>query len=423
MRIVRIDTAVVEANYDYTYVRIEDDDGLRGLGECFFAPGLTAIIGDLAPLLIGEDPRRYDYLWSRLRWAASGAGSVAGVVWNAISGIEAALLDLAGRQLGVPVYQLLGGRYRDEVRVYKDCHAGDSLESLDAVLVPRPMPGAGAAAQLLEAEARPAHGRAGGLDTDSTGFTPEDYAASAVEAVREGFDAIKFDLDVPNPHSLDPISGCLRNGEIKHMVALAAAVREAVGDAVDIAFDCHWRYNVSDAQRLAWELEPLGLMWLEDPIPPDNPAALREVRRASRTPICTGENLYLRHGFRELLETGAAHIISPDLQKVGGVMEARRIADLADLHYVAVAPHCIASPVGTMVAAQLAMAIPTFQVLEWHGASVPFWDDLVCRDQGGTLIERGRIAVDDSPGLGLVLNEELAREYCRPGEPFFGERL
>ena len=113
MRITGIHTAVVEANYDWTFVRIDADDGLSGLGECFTAPGLTAIVRDLAPLLVGEDPRDVDRLWSKLRWGASGAGSSAGIVYNAISGMEAALWDLVGRAYGVPIHSLLGGRFRD----------------------------------------------------------------------------------------------------------------------------------------------------------------------------------------------------------------------------------------------------------------------------------------------------------------------
>ena len=197
------------------------------------------------------------------------------------------------------------------------------------------------------------------------------------------------------------------------------AVREEVGDDVDLAFDCHWRYNAADAQRLAYELEPYGLMWLEDPVPPENTDAMARVTRATRTPIASGENLYLRHGFRPLLETGGLDVVSPDLQKTGGLLEARRIADLADAHYVSFAPHCIASPIGTMATAHVAAAVPNFLVLEWHGMSVPFWEDLTAGREG-PVIEQGQITVTDAPGLGVTLDEDVAREYAKPGEPFFG---
>src|ERR1700678_1967645 len=134
LKLTRLKTAVVEGNFDWTFVRLETDEGLRGLGECFFAPGLTAILRSLEPLLIGEDPRDVNRLFRKLQLATSGAGSIAGIVYNAISGIEAALWDLLGQSLGVPIYRLLGGKFRDRVRIYADCHGGEALESLDEVL-------------------------------------------------------------------------------------------------------------------------------------------------------------------------------------------------------------------------------------------------------------------------------------------------
>lgn len=375
MKITDVRTAVVEANYDWTFIRVYTDEGLTGLGESFLSPGLTGIIRDLKPLLVGEDPRNVDRLWAKMRWAASGAGSMGGVVYNAISGIEAALWDVVGKHYGAPIHALLGGKYRDRVRIYADCHAGEALEALDSVMVarrPRWLPDDAEPAIASEIN-HPVHGRAfGEAETDEV-FTPEMYASRAREvAGGMGFTALKFDLDVPNPYTRDTHSGTLTHAEVKYMVSLVEAVREAVGDTVDISFDLHWRYNVSDAQRLAHELEPYGLMWLEDPVPPENIEAMRRVTRSTRTPISSGENYYMRYGFREALEKGALDIIAPDLQKTGGLLEGRKISDMADAHYVAVAPHCIASPVGTVASAHVAAAIPNFLALEWHGMSVPF---------------------------------------------------
>jgi len=410
MRITGVHTAVVEANYDWTFVRVDAGEELSGLGECFCAPGLTGIVRDLAPLLIGEDPRDVDRLWSKLRWGASGAGSPAGIVYNAISGIEAALWDLVGRAYGVPIHALLGGRFRDSVRVYADCHAGEALTSMDATMVPRP---------YIDGVRNPEHGRAYAKALPEEVFTAELYAARAAQVVADlGFDALKFDLDVPTPHQKDTASGTLTRAEIDYMAGLASAVIEAVGPEVDVAFDCHWRYQVADAQRLAHELEPLGLLWLEDPVPPENVAALRRVTTSTTTPIATGENGYLRHGFREMFETGAVSIAAPDIQKTGGLLEARRIADFADTHYISMAPHCIASPVGTIASAHVAAAIPNFLALEWHGMSVPFWEEMVAE---GPVIVEGRIEVPTGPGLGVTLNLDVAREHARAGEPFFDE--
>jgi L-alanine-DL-glutamate epimerase-like enolase superfamily enzyme len=425
LKITDVRTAVVEANYDWTYTRIYTDEGITGIGESFLAPGLTTIIRDLKPLLVGEDPRNVDKLWSKMRWAASGAGSMGGIVHNAISGIEAALWDVVGKHYGAPIHALLGGKYRDKVRVYADCHAGEALESLSSIMVARspkwmPDDDDGQTATASEIN-QPVHGRAYGEAEADEVFTPEMYANKAREVVDEmGFTAIKFDLDVPNPYTLDTFSGILTNAEVKFMVSLVEAVREAVGDTVDICFDLHWRYNVSDAQRLAYELEPYGLMWLEDPVPPENIEAMRRVTQSTKTPISSGENYYMRFGFREALEKGALDIIAPDLQKVGGLLEARKICDMADTHYVAVAPHCIASPIGTIAAAHVATAIPNFLALEWHGMSVPFWEDMVTGFDG-PVIQDGWIRVPETPGLGVELNEEVAREYALEGEPFFEE--
>jgi len=424
MRITHVRTAVIEANFDWTIVRIDTDADSYGLGESFCAPGLTGIIRDLAPLLIGEDPRNVDKLWNKLRWAASGAGSMAGIVYNAISGIETALWDITGKYYGAPICQLLGGRFRERVRIYADCHAGEALEALSPVLLARQPKWLASDAdhlstQVLASEInRPAHGRAYGAPQISDIFTPELYAQRAREVVAQGFTALKFDLDVPNPYTYDSFNGALSHAEVKFMGQLVRGVREAVGDTIDIAFDCHWRYNVSDAIRLAHELEPYGVAWLEDPVPPENIEAMRRVTQATRTPISSGENYYLRFGFREALERHALSIIAPDLQKTGGLLEARRIADMADTYYIAMAPHNISSPIGFMAAAHLCAAIPNVLTLEFHGLSVPFWDDLAL---GGVhpLIQDGYVTVGDAPGLGIELNEEVARRYAKDGEPFF----
>src|SRR3954452_8403757 len=187
MKITAVHTAVVEANYDWTFVRVDSDDGLQGLGECFPAPGLTGIIRALAKLLIGEDPRDVDRLWAKLRWGASGAGSSAGIVYNAISGMEAALWDLVGRAYGVPIHRLLGGRHRDSVRIYADCHAGEALESMDATMVARPARWAQDPPEALATGAvrAPAHGRAYAATPPDELFTPEMYARRAREVVAE----------------------------------------------------------------------------------------------------------------------------------------------------------------------------------------------------------------------------------------------
>lgn len=404
MKISRVTTAVVEANYDWTYVRIEADNGVTGIGECFFAPGLTAMVRDLRNVLIGKDPRHVDRLVRQLQRAASGAGSVSGIVYNAITGMEAALLDLVGKSLGVPIWQLLGGKFRGEVRIYADCHAGTGLESVGPAMEPRHP------AWYREAQAKL---------TPEALEEPQASAQRARQAVAAGFDALKFDLDVDTPSQEGQLRA-LTADEIREMESRVAAVREAIGPGVDLALDCHWRYPLADVVRIAHALEPYGILWLEDAVPPFNSQSFRTLRESSRVPLCTGENLFTRHGFRELIETQAVHFLSPDLQKVGGLLEGRRIADHAEMYDLLIAPHCIASSLGLLASCHLCCAIPNFAVLEFHGQDVPFWDD-VLSGQPLPLIRNGRVTVPDAPGLGAELNEEVARQYAKPGEGWFSE--
>ncbi len=412
MKIIRLKTAVVEGNFDWTFVRLETDEGICGLGECFFAPGLTAILRSLEPLLIGEDPRDIHRLFRKLRLATSGAGSVAGIIYNAISGVEAALWDVLGQSLGVPIHRLLGGKFRDKVRIYADCHGGEALECLDEVL--RSRPARWAANGPVRHVAKDYFGEAG----DEAASSPDEYRRRALEQKAAGFTALKFDLDVPGTRSADLYNRVLNNRAIDHAVRMIAAVREAVGVDTDIAVDCHWRYNVSDIVKVARELEPFRLLWLEDPVPPDNLAALKEVSAKVRVPIATGENLFLFEGFQEMIAQHALSVVTPDLQKVGGLSIAQSIAQFADVHSMPVAPHNISSPVGTLAAAHFCASIPNFLALEFHAADVSFWNDLV-DGIPKPIIQNGFIHLTEKPGLGVTLNEEVARRYAKKGEPFF----
>jgi L-alanine-DL-glutamate epimerase-like enolase superfamily enzyme len=411
LKIIRLKTAVVEGNFDWTFVRIETDETLTGLGECFFAPGLTSILRSLEPLLLGEDPRDIGRLFRKLRLATSGAGSIAGIIYNAISGIEAALWDVLGQSLGVPIHRLLGGKFREKVRIYVDCHGGEALECLDEVLRSRPAPWVSNGRAHI---AQDYFGEAG----EECFSSPAEYRRRALEKKAEGFTALKFDLDVPGARGSDPHTRTLSNRAIDQVVSLIGAVHEAVGKDTEIAVDCHWRYSANDIVKVARELEPFRLLWLEDPVPPHSIAALKEVSAKVRVPIATGENLFLFEGFEEIIAAHALSIVTPDLQKVGGLAVAQSIAHFADVHTMPVAPHNISSPVGTLLSAHFCTAIPNFLALEFHASDVPFWNDLV-DGLPKPMIQNGFIRVSDKPGLGVKLNEEIARRYARKGEPFF----
>jgi L-alanine-DL-glutamate epimerase-like enolase superfamily enzyme len=202
------------------------------------------------------------------------------------------------------------------------------------------------------------------------------------------------------------------------MAERVAAIRAAIGPEVDLALDCHWRYRLADVVRIARACEPFNLLWLEDPVPPNNPHSIRALAQATSVPLCTGENLFLCHGFRDLIESQAAQILSPDLQKVGGLGEARRIADHAEMYDLAIAPHCIASPIGTMASAHFCAAIPNFVALEFHGQDVPFWESIATGFEA-PFFDRGTIRMSDRPGLGIELDEAVARAHRKEGEPFF----
>ncbi|QGX95243.1 mandelate racemase/muconate lactonizing enzyme family protein [Haloplanus rallus] len=376
VEITDVQTTMVDGNYPWILVRVYTDAGVVGTGESYWGGGETEIIDRMKPFVVGENPLDIDRLYEHLVQKMSGEGSIAGKVISAISGIEIALHDVAGKILDVPAYQLVGGKYRDEVRVYCDCHAGDESE-------------------------------------------PASNAAEAERVVSElGYDAIKFDLDVPSGHEKDRANRHLRGPEVEHKVDIVREVCETVGDRADVAFDCHWAFTANSAQRLAEAIEPYDVWWLEDPVPPENHEVQETVTKSTSTPIGVGENVYRKFGQRTLIEPQAVDIVAPDLPRVGGMRETRKIADLADMYYVPVAMHNVSSPIGTMASAHVAAAIPNSLALEFHSYQLGWWEDLVEEDD---LIEGGRMAVPEKPGLGLTLDLDAVSEHMVEGETLFDE--
>jgi L-alanine-DL-glutamate epimerase-like enolase superfamily enzyme len=374
--ITDVQTTMVDGNYPWILVRVYTDAGVVGTGEAYWGGGDTAIVERMKPFLVGENPLDLDRLYEHLVQKMSGEGSISGKVISAISGIEIALHDVAGKLVGLPAYQLLGGKYRDEVRVYCDCHAGDEAE-------------------------------------------PASNANEAERVVSElGYDAIKFDLDVPSGHGKDRANRHLRGPEIEHKAAIVEAVCEQVGDRADVAFDCHWSYATGSAKRLARRLEEYDVWWLEDTVPPENHDAQREVTEFTATPIATGENVYRTHGNRRLLEMEAVDIVAPDIPRVGGLREGRKIATIADMYYIPVAMHNVASPVGTMASAHLAATISNALAVEYHSYQLGWWEDLVEEDD---LIVDGRMAIPEEPGLGIALDLDAVEEHMVEGETLFDE--
>jgi galactonate dehydratase len=362
------------------FVKIHTNQDVWGCGEGVDAVGGTYhLVQSIGRRLNGQNPLNVHRVFDQLRKGAVFGGGQAGVFVAVLSAIETALWDLAGKTLGVPVYQLLGGKFRDRVRVY-----------LDTALYQSRLP------------------------------TPDQFAAAASKAVADGYTAIKFDLDqAADPNKLDAFNWTASPAEVQRMVDQISAARQAVGPNVDICADMHGRYDYPTAERVAKRLEPLNLLWLEEPVPAENVDAYRRIAESTSTPICAGENVYLAHGFRRLLELGAVDIVMPDLQKAGGLGEGQRIANLADLYYVPFAPHMVASFLGAMAACHVCASVPNFLILEWqtYFDTNAMYKEMVTWD--GQQVEKGFIPVSNKPGIGVEINEEGMRKYAVPGVPFF----
>lgn len=362
------------------FVRIHTNQDIYGCGEGVDAvPGTYHFVKMLERRLINQNPLNVHKIFEDLRRGGVFQGAQAGMYIAVLSAIETALWDITGKALGVPVYQLLGGKFRDKIRVY-----------CDTALYQQNLP------------------------------TPEDFAKAALDAKKMGFNAIKFDLDQFNdPKKYDRYNWTASPGELQRMVDQITAAREAVGPEIDICCDMHGRYDAITGQQVAKRLEHLNLMWLEEPIPAENAEAYKIIADSTSTPICAGENLYLAYGFRRLLEIGAVDIIMPDLQKAGGLGEGQRIANLSNLYYVPFAPHMVASYLGAMASCHVCASVPNFMVLEWqtYFHTNPMFKEIVSYD--GPMVEEGFITLSEKPGIGVDINEEGMKKYATEGYPFF----
>ena len=373
MKITEISSVLLQP-ISWVIVKVKTDEGITGIGEAYHGAGVHQIVVDerITRTLVGKDPLNVDRCFRDMMRGQSASGYYQGAVMSAISGIEMALWDIKGQAFGAPIWQMLGGKFRDRVRVYNDCHAGDDE-------------------------------------------APEAYARKAVEVEARGFDAIKFDID-PLPSQRDEYNRGIRNDHIQYYVDVVTAMREALKPDTDLAIDAHWAYTVVDILKVAQAFEDLNLLWLEDPIPAENIEAMQRVKNSTRTPICTGENFYTRHGFRELIHSQAADIVSPDIAKAGGLLESKRIAEMADIYYMPLAPHNICGPIGTYAMMHVCAAVPNFLALEFHHLDNQFWSDLIVE---GPMIVDGHIEVPEMPGLGVTLNEDVVKQGMRESLGFF----
>lgn len=360
MKITKIETFLAHPDHrNLVFVKVHTDEGIHGIGEAYSVgpdDATVLAIHHFEEWLVGQDPGRIEHLWALMYQGIRFPGG--SVVNSAISGIEHALWDIAGKRLGVPVYQLLGGHCRDRIRVYQS-------------------PG---------------------------GRTPEELGENAVKLIeRYGYTAVKIG---PHPPGADAMPG---NAALRGTVARMEAVRKAVGDDVDVAVDPHAKiFEPSRAIAMAEAIAPYRPLFFEEPLRPENVDALAKVAAHTNVPIATGEMLYTKFEFRELLIKQAADVLQPDICCAGGILECKKIAAMAEAFYVTMAPHNPMGPVATAVNVHLAASIPNFLILEYHPDDAPPRRDLIDEPMR---LKDGYLELPTRPGLGIDLNEEAFAKY------------
>ena len=385
MKITEVKVWLVEGvKYNWTMLKIYTDEGSTGVGEATNWPGspiVEAAAKHAGERIIGMDPMRTDYIWTKLYRDLNWIGPF-GASMCAISGIDMALLDLKGKVLGVPVYELLGGVFRKEITLYANYWFTKG------------------------------------------GFYAEDYALQAKEVADAGFTGLKFD---PFAHTNyfygDDLSSnlSLTPSQMEHSYNLSKAVREAVGNNIDIMIETHAMLNTKTAITMGNRLADLNIAWFEEPLGPENPEMLLAFRERlnPEVSICVGERHYTRHGIRRLLELGVCDILMPDITRCGGPSEMKRMATMMEAYNVLLAPHNPNGPLSTLASAHVCASVPNFFRQEFMFNDVP-WRDKIIDDPIN--IENGKLILSDKPGLGVDLIEEemeLHPGIVSPGEGFY----
>lgn len=394
MKITSIDVFALKPRYvPYTMrgiiCRINTSEGIYGYGEAALSYGKGAMAGfhmikELAPLLIGQDPMQTEKLWERMFketfWGVTGGA----VFYAAMSAIDIALMDIKGKALGVPCYELLGGKQRDSIRAY--------------------------ASQL----------QLGWVDDDATDFeiqvTPEDYARQAVKAVEEGYTAIKTDFTcidgkTKSVRPYDALTGLLNNQVLEEAVARLQATREAVGPDIDIIVECHSNTDALSGTQFGQAIEKYGIYYYEEPTFVSNPISTRNLSRRVNVPIANGERIYTRWQFLPFLLDDSIQVLQPEISNCGGLTECKKICDLGHIFDASVQVHVCGSPISLAAALQVEAAIPNFQIHEHHVINkVNFIRELGLYDIAPV---RGTFEVPTRPGIGQELSEyAIKTSYC-----------
>ena len=362
MKIVDVKSYVLGTAWrNLTFARVITDEGVEGVGEVRMVNHTDALSGYLAEAVpryvIGHDPANVEDLVQRMyRNDYARAGEIA---MSAIAVIEIACWDIMGQSLGKPVYQLLGGAVRDRIKAY-----------------------------------------ANGWYTVER--TPHEFNQAAKRVIEKGYRALKLDPFGAGFYELD-------RAEKSKAVALVEAVRDAVGPDSEILVEMHGRFNPATAVEIARELEPFKPSWIEEPVPPENLAALKKVAEKVSIPVATGERLHTRYDYRTLFELQAADIIQPDITQFGGLLETKKLAAWAEIYYVLVAPHNVGGPVSTAAALHFAASTPNFKIQEHFNDFTESWVKTAA--PGNPEVVDGHFALPQGPGLGVKLNLDVVREH------------
>jgi galactonate dehydratase len=364
----------------FIVVKLTTDDGITGVGEVYaatFGPGVVAeMVRDVfARHFDGADPHRIEHLW-RLTYGSGYTLRPDASLTAVVSGLEIACWDIVGKSAGKPVYDLLGGRCRERIRTYTYMY--------------------------------PKEGDAHAPAARNVYNDPDIAAERALDYLALGFTALKF--DPAGPYTVydghQP-----RLEDLERSEEFCRKLREAVGNRSDLLFGTHGQFTTSGAKRMARRLEPYEPLWFEEPVPPEMPEQMAEVARSTSVPIATGERLVTKYEFARVLACGAASILQPALGRVGGILEAKKIAAMAEAHYAQMAPHLYCGPVEGAANVQLAACIPNFLILE----SIERWDGFHGSIVKGVRWEDGYVIPSREPGLGIEFDEALARAHPYEG--------
>ena len=387
VKIRDVQVMMLEGGRTYTLVKITADDGLFGVAEAYGSPGVGVKeqVLSLKPWLVGKDPLEIDALYADMGVGSrnlSGTrtdGSAHNLI-RAVSGIEMALWDLAGKILDVPTSTLLGGKFRDRVRVYD--HAA-----------PKNMLDKGACREL----------------------------AAQVKAHPSGFTCHKFGFphtDLKTDLARDPSNRMLTTRELINIQQGFENCREAIGWDHDIMVHCHWEYDLRTSIQIADAVESIKPVWLEDPLPVDYSDSWKRLCESSKVPICMGENLARREGFKDFILNQGADILHPDLRNSGGFLETKRIADLAHIFGLPMACHNTGSQVNTYATCQWAASIRDYMSCETVTGEGDWMDQVLLLD--GPYIKDGFVQVSARPGLGITLNPDVVKAHLAAGETWWG---